>query len=187
VSVWQQLTTTTLLLVGTLEPLAIDVDALAHRLEAESFAGDVALMGLHRADGAGAMQDALREGAKGPGAGRAEGLAMANRFLSFFLLGDEGTRALVASYEPVRDDRTLVDYSIPRFVGSGFGFSLYTHSIGTPSDNPNRVMRERFREYASWADPAGLIVPDAAQAEGVNDAILERQELGRAAARPRRR
>ncbi len=110
---------------------------------------------------------------------------MAVRFLSFFLLGDEATRALVAEYEPVRDDRTMVDYSIPRFVGSGFGFSLYTYRIGSQVDNPQRVMRARFREYASWADSAERIIPDAGQAELVNRAIAERQERGRMMARRR--
>jgi spermidine synthase len=184
VTIWQQLTSTSLLLVGTLEPLAIDVGELARRLESEALARDVAMMGLKRSDGMVPFLNAVRDGSRPPSDDGASGSAMAYRFLSFFLLGDTAARALVAGYEPVRDDRTMVDYSIPRFVGSGFGFSLYTYRIGSMDDNPQQVMRTRFREYASWADSADHIVPDPGQAEMLNRAIVERQERGRAIARP---
>ncbi len=117
----------------------------------------------------------------------ASGAAMALRFLSFFLLGDEATRALAAEYEPVRDDRTMVDYSIPRFVGSGFGFSLYTYRVGSPEDNPTQVMQTRFQEYASWGDSAERIISGPAQAELVNRAIALRQEGGPAMGRLRKK
>jgi spermidine synthase len=186
VTLWQQLNTTSLLLVGTLEPLAIDVGELARRLESEALARDVSVMGLDRIEGAALLRDGARDGSRSRTDGHARGTAMANHLLSFFLLGDEAVRDMVAEYEPVRDDRTMVDYSIPRFVGSGFGFSLYTYYVGSADDNPTQVMRERLREYASWADPAELIVPDVGQAERLNRAIVERQERTRVLARPRR-
>jgi hypothetical protein len=71
----------------------------------------------------------------------------------------------------VRDDHTVVDYSIPHFVGSGFGFSLYSYIIGDATQNPVTVMKERLLEYATWGDPASAIIADPAQAERVNRAI----------------
>ncbi len=172
VYVWQQLASTSLLLVGKLEPLAIDLDDLARRLESEAMARDVHAMNLDRPVG-------LRPGSPSRGR-RASGAEMADRFLSFFLLGDAATRALVAEYEPVRDDRTLVDYSIPRFVGSGFGFSVFTYSIGSSDDNPRTVGQARMREYADWSDAAELILADPTQAERVDRAIAQRQARSRA-------
>jgi spermidine synthase len=185
VTVWQQLITTSLLLVGTLEPLTIDVDELARRLQSEAMARDVAVMNLDRSKAARSFSETAADGSEPPRPSRATGREMAYTFLSFFLLGDEATRALVADYEPVRDDRTLVDYSIPRFVGSGFGFSLYTYAIGSADENPTRVMRERMAEYAEWADSAERIVPDPEQAARVNRAIATRQKSDRMVARRR--
>ena len=187
VTVWQQLTSTSLLLVGTLEPLQIDVDELARRLESQALERDVAKMGLRRSDGTGSFWHKTPEEIAARPGGTASGAAMALRFLSFFLLGDEATRALVAEYGPVRDDRTMVDYSIPRFVGSGFGFSLYTYRVGSPEDNPTQVMQTRFQEYASWGDSAERIISGPAQAELVNRAIALRQEGGRAMGRLRKK
>jgi spermidine synthase len=95
VSVWQELRSPYLLLVGALEPLAIDVERVERRLRAPAMQHDLEIMGV----------------------------ANAYEFLSFFLLGDASTRKLVAGVPPVRDDRTRVDYSIPLYAGSGFGLS----------------------------------------------------------------
>lgn len=145
-TVWQQLTSASLLLVGTVEPLAIDLDALERRLQADNMRKDVQTMGVHNALG----------------------------FLSFFLLDDASTRKLVSAYEPVRDDRTVVDYSMPRFIGSGFGFSPFIYAIGNQAANPFTVVNERLAEYRSWGAPASSIVPDPAQARRVDEAINNR-------------
>lgn len=147
VSVWQQLNTTTLLLVGSDRPIQIDVDELDRRLRATpAMQRDLVAMGVENAYG----------------------------FLSYYLLGDATTRKLVEPYAPVRDDRTVVDYSIPRFVGSGFGFSIFTYMIGDEQRNPTRVLGERMREYAAWGDPASTIVPDPCQAKRLDLAIQRR-------------
>jgi hypothetical protein len=151
VTIWQELIGPVLLLMGTLEPLSVDVDEVERRLKADAMKGDVATMRTPTAE----------------------------HFLSFFLLGEESTRKLAAEYEPVRDDRTIVDYSIPRFVGSGFGFSLYSYKIGSSEDNPRQVVLARMREYAEWADPASAIIPDPEQARRVEEAILLRRRQGR--------
>jgi len=147
VSVWQQLNTTSLLLVGSDRPIRVDVDELDRRLRATpAMRRDLEAMGLENAYG----------------------------FLSYYLLGDASTRKLVEAYRPVRDDKTVVDYSIPRFVGSGFGFSIFTYMIGDEQRNPNRVLAERMKEYAAWGDPASTIVPDPCQAKRLDLAIRRR-------------
>jgi hypothetical protein len=97
------------------------------------------------------------------------------------LLSDTSVRKLVAEFSPVRDHRTMVDYSIPRFVGSGYGFSLYTYVVGSEIDNPSAIMKERLEEYAGWGDAAAAIVPDPCQAARLDRAIRYRM-AGRSAA-----
>ncbi|MFQ5515241.1 MAG: fused MFS/spermidine synthase [Myxococcota bacterium] len=148
VTLWQQLRSSTLLLLGSERPLSIDVDDVEERLRSRGLRNDLKRMGLRNAYG----------------------------FLSFYLLGDSSVRALVDEYDAVVDDRTVVDFSIPRFVGSGFGFSIFTYVIGDNLRNPTRVVRERMRQYATWGDPASEIVPDPCQARRLDRAIRLRRE-----------
>jgi spermidine synthase len=148
---WQQLIGPSLLLMGTLEPLSVNLEDVERKLRSDWMRRDVETMNTRTAES----------------------------FMSFFLLGDAATRELAADYEPVRDDRTIVDYTIPRYVGSGYGLSFYSYAIGSRVHNPNSVSFAKTREYAEWADAASLIVPDPEQAERVERAILKRREAGR--------
>jgi spermidine synthase len=145
--VWQQMRSPQLLLMGTLEPLNVDVDDVQSRLAPDPFKRDLASM--HVRDAA--------------------------EYLSWFKLGDESTRRLAADYEPVRDDRTIVDYSIPHYIGSGFGFYLYTYRLGPSGYKVSTVSQEKIREYAEWGDPVSLIIPDARQARRVEQVIARRR------------
>jgi spermidine synthase len=144
---FQQLAGPTLLVMGTLEPLRVDLDELQRRLVADAMSGDAARMGT----------------------------TSAVDFLSWFLMGTESTRRYAEAFEPVRDDRTIVDYSIPRFAGSGFGFAAYTYRIDSEQGSPQLAMIERSREYANLGDPASLIVPDPDQAQQLDAAIADRK------------
>ena len=150
VSVWQELRSSYLLLVGALEPLAIDVERVERRLRAPAMQHDLEIMGV----------------------------ANAYEFLSFFLLGDESTRKLVAGVPPVRDDRTRVDYSIPLYAGSGFGLSpLLAEPEGA------EIVRRRLLEYATWRDPVSEVIRAPEHAAAVERA---RNTLGPADPPPRR-
>jgi hypothetical protein len=142
VTVWQQLWSPVILLVGTMEPLAIDVDAIERRLESKALRRDLDLMGTKTAED----------------------------ILSYFLLGDESVRRLVKDFEPVRDDRTIVDYTIPREAGSGFGF-IFRYPFKRDS-----TFADLMRDYASWRDPTALIIPDPAQSERVERAREARDQ-----------
>ena len=151
VSVWQQLQTSSLLLLGSTAPLQVDIPELERRLTSKAIAKDA----------------------------RAMRTASAADLLSFFLLDDASTRELASAWEPARDDRTIVDYSIPRFIGSGYGFSMYTYPIGAEGAEWQAVATERFAEYASWGDSSAAIVPDPEAAALIDQAIRARQDAGR--------
>jgi hypothetical protein len=133
-------------MVGTLKPLAVDVDVIERRLQTETMRKDMQAMGLQDAYG----------------------------FLSLYLLSDEATRKLVQPFAPVRDDRTVVDYSIPKFVGAGFGFGPYAYAIGDPKTDLGRLVFARLGEYAQWHAPAATIVPDPQQARLLDEGIQMR-------------
>jgi spermidine synthase len=153
VYVWQQLMNGSLLLMGTLEPLRVDVGEVDRRLRPPAMRRDAATMGTPTAE----------------------------EFLSFFLLGDESTRKLVTAYEPVRDDRTIVDYSIPHYIGAGFGLD-YGYPIGPDGFDVQTLRSERLREYETWQDPISFIIPSSEQARRVEGAMAKRR-LGTGASR----
>jgi len=147
VSVWQQLSSTTILLVGSTRPLHVDVPRLHTRLGSPAMQKDLAAMGVENAYG----------------------------LLSFLLLDDTEVRALVSDYAPVTDDRTIVDFSIPKFSGSGFGFSIVTYPIGGPDQSPSEIRLEREAEYRSWRGSAASVVSDPCEAKRIDHAIGLRQ------------
>jgi hypothetical protein len=148
---FQQLMGPTLLLVGTEEPLRLDLDSINARLASEAIIGDA----------------------------RAMGVTSAERLLAFFLLDDASTRALAAPYEPSRDDRTIVDFEAPRHLGAGFGFSRFNYPVASEGETPAQVGLERRFEYAGWGDSAAALVPDPDQAARVDRAIRARQRQSR--------
>ncbi len=156
VSVWQQLSTTSILLVGSTRRLTVDVAHVQARLSPPMIQKDLAAMGLENAYGV----------------------------LSFLLLDDDDVRSMVADHAPVTDDRTIVDFSIPKFSGSGFGFSIFTYPIGGPNKSPAEIRVERNAEYRSWRGSAASFVSDPCEAKRVDRAIAlrQRQRPGDAAA-----
>ena len=49
--------------------------------------------------------------------------------------------------EPVTEDRTVLDFSMPRFVGSGFGFGSLNPIAEQGGRNPNQIFNERMQFY----------------------------------------
>jgi hypothetical protein len=138
-TIWQQLYSPQLLLVGKREPFEVDLAKFRERFEAHVPARDRDVMRIHTAEG----------------------------FLSYFRFGDASTRELAAPYTPSRDDHTIVDYSIPFYIGSGFGYSLYSYKFGTGKYTISVPAKARMAEYDGWRDPLSLILPDPDDARAV--------------------
>jgi spermidine synthase len=86
-----------LLLVGTKRPLRIDAETLAARMRGEAVHDDLTRIGI--GDPA--------------------------KLFELFIAGKEGTQRWVGDVPPVTDDRTVVDFTTPRTVYSGFGFGYF--------------------------------------------------------------
>jgi hypothetical protein len=96
-TLWQQGPLGPLLLVGTRHPLRIDQQDLRRRMAQEPVHADLVRVNL-------ASPEAL---------------------FRLFIAGGERTRAWVGDARPVRDDRTVVDFTTPRAVYSGYGFGYF--------------------------------------------------------------
>lgn len=146
VTIWQQLESPVLLLLGSREPLQIDLDEFRARFDAAVPKRDREKMKIYTAEG----------------------------FLSFFRLGDAATRALAEPYAPSRDDHTIIDYSIPHYVGAGFGFALYSYALGEKGHQIGDPAAERMQEFSHWRDPFTMILPDRDDANAVQAIRTER-------------
>jgi len=89
-------------MVGTLAPLRIDYQRLKTHMTEPRVNQDLTLAGVRRVD----------------------------HFLSFFVFDEAAFTEFVRDVPPTTDDRTVIDFTAPRFSGSGFGLGQYTASVG---------------------------------------------------------
>jgi hypothetical protein len=72
-----------------------------------------------------------------------------DHFLSFFVFDEAAFTEFVRDVPPTTDDRTVIDFTAPRFSGSGFGLGQYTASVSTRDGNSFGVGGERQAYYLS--------------------------------------
>jgi hypothetical protein len=108
------------------------------------------------------------------------GIQDVDHLLSFLVFDEPAVAEFVRDAAPVTDDRTLLDFSIPRSLGSGFGLGTWnTRATTTEGRNPwnEAFERERYyREHRSSAVPLltnlGTDTPEAVAAR-----ITERAKI----------
>jgi spermidine synthase len=108
VTVWRQLNSGCLLLIGTRAPLTIDYQRLRARMAEPRVRRDMDLSGVRDAD----------------------------HLLSFLIFDEPGLAAFVRDATPVTDDRTVLDFTIPRYLGSGFGLGSWNVRAQRDGRNP---------------------------------------------------
>jgi len=116
---WQQLSSGCILLIGSKVPLVIDYQRLVARMRQPLIARDLELIGIQDAD----------------------------HLLSFFVFDEQAFADFVRGVLPVTDDRTLLDFTIPRSLGSGFGLGTWNTKATTEEGrNPwhEAFAREKF-------------------------------------------
>jgi len=118
-----------LLLVGSKRPLALDVDALARRMGHDAIRGDLAR---------------LRIGSP-------------TELFELFVAGPARTRSWLTGATPVTDDRTVVDFTTPRAVYSGFGFG-YFKLQGAEAEAMRRHLGEIAAVYGRLREPVASVL-----------------------------
>ncbi|HVN37000.1 MAG TPA: fused MFS/spermidine synthase [Myxococcota bacterium] len=116
---WEQLMGGPILLIGTHQPLRIDYARLRSRMAEPHIRRDLELAGI-----------------QGP-----------DDLLSYFIFDEQAFRSFAAEAPPVTDDRTVLDFTMPYFLGSGFGlgsFSLYARADGEGAPGPRRKRAQMY-------------------------------------------
>ena len=120
VTAWKQLDSGCILLIGTRRPLTIDYLRLKGRLQAAGVRRDMELSEVRDVD----------------------------HLLSFFVFDDAAFRDFVREVPPVTDDRTILDFTMPRYLGSGFGLGSFNTSVQEDGRNPFYISAQRSRYYS---------------------------------------
>jgi hypothetical protein len=149
VAAWRLLDSGCMLLIGTREPLLIDYGRLRARLLEPRIARDMELSGVRDID----------------------------HFLSFFIFDDQAFRNFVGDAPAVTDDRTVLDFTMPRYLGSGFGLGSFNRSAQEAGRNPFSVAMERAYYYLSKRES---VVPYLTNLGDVAPEELERRIDARA-------
>jgi len=116
---WRQLEDGPILLVGSQRPLRIDYQRLREKMREQRVRRDLELIEVLDVD----------------------------QLLSFFTLDSPALAAFVRDVEPVTEDRTVLDFSMPRFVGSGFGFGSMNPLAEDGGRKPKQIFNERMQFY----------------------------------------
>ncbi len=119
VTAWRQIDSGCMLLIGTRLPLTIDYQRLQKRMSAPRIRRDMDLIGIRDAD----------------------------HLLSFLVFDEEAFAAFVRDAAPVTDDRTVLDFTIPRSLGSGFGLGSFNTRAEVGGRNPFAEAMTRVQYY----------------------------------------
>jgi spermidine synthase len=125
VTAWQQLDSGCMLLIGTRSPLTIDYLRLRRRMDQPLVRRDMELSGVRDAD----------------------------HLLSFFVFDERGFAEFVRDASPVTDDRTVLDFTIPRYLGSGFGLGSWNIRAQHDGRNPFGEAMIRMNFYGQRRRP----------------------------------
>jgi spermidine synthase len=134
---WQQGPFGPLLLVGTKHPMRIDEAELARRMAAEPVHADLVKVGI-----------------PDPAA-----------LFRLFIAGPARTRGWVGDATAVTDDRTIVDFTTPRAVYSGFGFG-YFRLQGAGREEFSRHMASLEAQWKTLREPIAPWLAGGADGKG---------------------
>lgn len=118
-TMWWQLDGGCALLIGTREPLRIDYQRLREHMAEPRVRQDMQLSQVRDAD----------------------------HLLSFFRFDEAAFADFVRDASPTTDDRTVLDFSMPRYGGSGFGLGQFNLKVQDAGRNPFVFVEQRKREY----------------------------------------
>lgn len=118
-SMWWQLNSGCALLVGTQQPLRIDYQGLKAHMGEGRVRQDLALSQVRDVD----------------------------HFLSFHIFDEVAFAEFVRDSVPTTDNHTVIDFSIPRFAGSGFGLGQYNAPVEVEGRSPFRIVADRQNYY----------------------------------------
>lgn len=150
-TMWWQLDGACALLVGTKQPLTIDYRRLAAHMQEGRVRQDMALSQVRDVD----------------------------HLLSFFVFDEKGFADFVRDARPTTDDHTMLDFSMPRYVGSGFGLGQFNRKVVGEGLNPFLVANQRRSTYFEHRRPVVPSLTNLGQdsPEAIQTRIDQRRDL----------
>jgi len=119
-TMWWQLDGGCALLIGSRQPLRFDYQKLKAHFAEGRVGQDMALSQVRDVD----------------------------HLLSFFVFDEEAFGEFVQGARPTTDDHTMLDFSMPRYAGSGFGLGQFNTKVhGEGGTNPFQLANARRAEY----------------------------------------
>jgi hypothetical protein len=70
-----------------------------------------------------------------------------DHFLSFFVFDEPAFTDFVRDVPATTDDRTVIDFTAPRWAGSGFGLGQYTAQVITAEGSSFKIVSDRQKYY----------------------------------------
>jgi spermidine synthase len=107
------------LFIGTKRPLRIDYQRLQEKMGRERIRQDLKLIGVDDVD----------------------------HLLALFLFDSSAFRELALQAQPVTEDRTVLDFSMPRYLGTGFGLGTFNPVVRHGFEKPLGASFERNKWY----------------------------------------
>jgi len=74
-------------------------------------------------------------------------VADVDHLLALFLFDSSAFAEFAAPAQPVTDDRTVLDFSMPRFIGSGFGLGTFNPRVRQDGNAPYGAVAQRTKWY----------------------------------------
>ena len=123
-----------ILLIGSKQPLTIDYQLLNEKFNEPRIRSDMELSSVESVD----------------------------EILSMLVFDSKALARFVADAAPVTDDNTVLDFSMPRYLGSSFGFAIGTHTPRVESGGKTlfSVHKERTEYYYRASRSAVLDLVD---------------------------
>jgi hypothetical protein len=118
-TMWWQLSGGSALLLGTRQPLSIDYQKLQKRFLQPRVHQDLTLAQIHDVD----------------------------QFLSYFVLDEVAFAEFVKNGKPTTDNNTVLDFTMPRYAGSGFGRGQFAMNVNDNGDTPTTLVMQRREQY----------------------------------------
>lgn len=118
-TMWWQLSGGCALLIGSRQPLAIDYQKLKRRFQEPRVRQDLNLAQLRDVDD----------------------------FLSNFVFDEATFAAFVKDATATTDDNTVLDFTMPRYAGSGFGRGQFAMNVNDNGQTPGTLVNARRQEY----------------------------------------
>jgi hypothetical protein len=139
---WRLLEGGPVLMIGSQQPLTIDYQRLKARMREPRVHRDLELSGVADVD----------------------------HLLALFVFDNDAFRDFALGAPPITDDRTVLDFSMPRYIGTGFGLGTFNRNVQQDGQGPFGAIMQRGQYYY---DHRSSVIPLLRNLAGEDPAAID--------------